>query len=106
MKAWAEELGYSDAAELLEATLEEEKATDEALSALAESVINIQAEGAEPPPSFRMQFDNPARGNPPLPGARNDLVPSAALLYWPLSRNFPRLLKLPARQALDSRNQA
>ena len=47
MKAWAEELGYADAAELLEATLEEEKATDEALSALAESVINIQAEGAE-----------------------------------------------------------
>jgi Domain of unknown function (DUF892) len=30
LRTWAEELGLSDAAELLEATLDEEKATDEA----------------------------------------------------------------------------
>jgi ferritin-like metal-binding protein YciE len=47
LRTWAEELGYADAVALLEATLEEEKATDEALSALAESVVNAQAEGGE-----------------------------------------------------------
>ena len=37
---WAEELGLSDAAKLLEATLREEKATDEALTQIAETVVN------------------------------------------------------------------
>jgi ferritin-like metal-binding protein YciE len=41
--AWAEKMGMSDAAGLLEATLEEEKATDEKLTELAESEINIEA---------------------------------------------------------------
>jgi len=43
LKTWAEQLGLSDAAELLETTLEEEKATDEALSALAEEAVNLEA---------------------------------------------------------------
>ena len=42
--AWADELGYSKAVKLLEATLDEEEAADEALSALAETVINQEAE--------------------------------------------------------------
>lgn len=41
---WAEELGMSEAAELLEETLEEEKATDEALTELAEECVNQEAE--------------------------------------------------------------
>lgn len=45
--AWAEELGMDDAAELLKRTLEEEKATDEALTELAESVVNVEAEEEE-----------------------------------------------------------
>ena len=44
LKAWAEELGREDAANLLDETLEEEKDTDAALSELAESVINQEAE--------------------------------------------------------------
>ena len=44
--AWANELGLARAVPLLEATLEEEKATDEALSQLAETVINQEAEAA------------------------------------------------------------
>ena len=44
LRTWAEELGIPDAASLLETTLEEEKATDVALTALAESVVNIGAE--------------------------------------------------------------
>lgn len=44
LSAWADELGYSKAVKLLEATLDEEEATDEALSALAEAVINQEAE--------------------------------------------------------------
>jgi len=44
LKAWAEELGHEDAANLLDETLEEEKDTDAALSELAEAVINQEAE--------------------------------------------------------------
>ena len=38
--AWARALGYTDAAGLLQETLDEEKAADEKLSALAEGGIN------------------------------------------------------------------
>jgi ferritin-like metal-binding protein YciE len=41
--AWARALGHGDAAELLEQTLEEEKAADEKLSGLAEGGINEEA---------------------------------------------------------------
>src|SRR4051794_20922670 len=46
LKAWAEELGLNDAAELLQETLEEEEATDEALTEIAKSAVNQQAEAA------------------------------------------------------------
>ena len=46
MRTWAEELGLNDAVALLEATLKEEKATDEALTGIATSVVNQQAEAA------------------------------------------------------------
>ena len=46
LKAWAEELGLNDAAELLQETLDEEEATDEALTKIAKSAINQQAEAA------------------------------------------------------------
>lgn len=44
--AWAKELGLADAVPLLETTLQEEKATDEALTQLAEAAINQEAEAA------------------------------------------------------------
>ena len=44
--AWAEKMEMSDAAELLTATLEEEKLTDKKLTELAESEINVEAEQA------------------------------------------------------------
>ena len=44
--AWANELGLTEAVPLLEATLEQEKATDEAFSQLAETAINREAEAA------------------------------------------------------------
>jgi ferritin-like metal-binding protein YciE len=43
LKAWAEKLGMDDAAELLGETLGEEKATDEKLTDLAISEINVEA---------------------------------------------------------------
>jgi ferritin-like metal-binding protein YciE len=46
LKAWAEELGLDDAAELLQETLDEEKVTDEALTEIAKSAINQRAEAA------------------------------------------------------------
>jgi len=45
LKAWAEQLGMEDAAELLEETLDEEKAADEKLSELALVGVNQQAKG-------------------------------------------------------------
>jgi ferritin-like metal-binding protein YciE len=44
LKSWANKLGMSDAAKLLDATLQEEKSTDVKLSELAESEINVDAE--------------------------------------------------------------
>ena len=42
--AWANELGNSEAVQLLQDTLDEEKATDEALTELAEEVVNQEAQ--------------------------------------------------------------
>src|SRR5215203_3874199 len=47
--AWAEAMGHSEAAELLQQTLDEEKATDEKLTALAEGGINQSAADAAHP---------------------------------------------------------
>lgn len=44
LKAWAEKLGHKDAAKLLDATLQEESKTDEALSTLASTSINAAAQ--------------------------------------------------------------
>lgn len=44
LRTWAKVLGMTEAVTLLDATLAEEKATDSALSKLANSVINIKAE--------------------------------------------------------------
>jgi ferritin-like metal-binding protein YciE len=44
LKAWAEQLGHRDAAKLLDATLQEEAKTDEALTTLAESAVNAAAQ--------------------------------------------------------------
>ena len=43
--AWARAMGHEDVAELLQQTLNEEKAADEKLSALAEGGINTEAAG-------------------------------------------------------------
>jgi ferritin-like metal-binding protein YciE len=47
LRTWAGELGLDRAVRLLEQTLEEEKATDQALTELAESVVNMEAEADE-----------------------------------------------------------
>jgi ferritin-like metal-binding protein YciE len=47
LKCWASELGYDDAVKLLDATLNEEKKTDAALTKLAESEVNMHAQTAE-----------------------------------------------------------
>lgn len=45
LKTWARELGLTEAEGLLDETLQEEIATDEKLTSLAESVVNAKAEG-------------------------------------------------------------
>ena len=47
LMAWARALGHDDVAELLSASLEEEKAADKKLTELAETVINVEAATAE-----------------------------------------------------------
>ena len=44
LRTWAEELGLDDAAALLQETLDEEEATDEALTEIAKTVVNQEAE--------------------------------------------------------------
>jgi ferritin-like metal-binding protein YciE len=46
MRTWAQELGLNEAVHLLDQTLAEEKKTDEALSKIAESAVNQEAEAA------------------------------------------------------------
>ena len=46
LKTWAGELGLKQSVELLDATLKEEKNTDEALTELAEAAVNQQADAA------------------------------------------------------------
>jgi ferritin-like metal-binding protein YciE len=43
LKHWAQQLGMKDAVPLLDATLQEEKKTDESLTQLAESAVNVAA---------------------------------------------------------------
>ena len=44
LKTWAQELGLADAVRLLDATLQEEKKTDAALTDIAETVVNQEAQ--------------------------------------------------------------
>ena len=44
LRTWAQELGLGDAVKLLQETLDEEEATDEALTELAEAVVNQEAQ--------------------------------------------------------------
>jgi ferritin-like metal-binding protein YciE len=44
LKTWAKELGYASAVKLFEDTLQEEKKTDAALTEIAESVVNQEAQ--------------------------------------------------------------
>ena len=46
MKTWAKELGLTQSVKLLQATLDEEKATDQTLTKIAEGVVNQEAEAA------------------------------------------------------------
>ncbi|MBZ9974133.1 MULTISPECIES: DUF892 family protein [unclassified Mesorhizobium] len=46
LRTWASELGMAEAVKLLELTLGEEKDTDEALTQLAVSAVNVAAEAA------------------------------------------------------------
>ncbi len=46
LMTWADELGLKDAVALLDETLQQEKKTDEALTALAESAVNQEAQQA------------------------------------------------------------
>jgi ferritin-like metal-binding protein YciE len=46
LKRWADQLGLDEATKLLDATLSEERKTDEALTELAETMINEQAKAA------------------------------------------------------------
>jgi ferritin-like metal-binding protein YciE len=47
LRTWATQLGHTEVADLLEQTLEEEKATDEKLTQLAEGLVNPDAASAE-----------------------------------------------------------
>jgi ferritin-like metal-binding protein YciE len=72
--AWAQAMGHSDAARLLQKNLDEEKAADKKLSSLAEGGINQEAASAAHPDGDREE-DAAARRNA---AARGKAVPSAS----------------------------
>ena len=58
--AWAQAMGYTEAADLLQGTLDEEKAADKKLSSLAEGGINQQAADVSNPEELDDEEDKPA----------------------------------------------
>src|SRR3954467_343772 len=60
--AWGEAMGHSEAADLLQQTLDEEKAADEKLSGLAEGGINQEAADAAHSDEDEEEEEAPARG--------------------------------------------
>ena len=75
LAAWAKAMGHTEAAELLAATLEEEKAADEKLNELAEGGINEQAVAAASTDDESEEDDDaqPTRGS----GARSASGPNS-----------------------------
>jgi ferritin-like metal-binding protein YciE len=69
VRTYAEMLGYESHAELLQTTLDEEKETDELLTELAESSINIDA--ATSGDAVEREIDLSARATDERVGARN-----------------------------------
>ena len=60
--AWARAMGHTEAADLLQETLDEEKAADETLTTLAEGGINQEAaENAHPSEDEEEEDERPAR---------------------------------------------
>ena len=47
VRTWAQQLGFNDQADILEQTLDEEKAANDKLSQIAESMVNEMAEAGE-----------------------------------------------------------
>lgn len=74
MKAWASQLGLDEVVALIDETLEEEKAADEKLTTIAETVVNIEAgtEGTEEAEETQTAdgSDGAARGGRASKGAR------------------------------------
>ncbi len=69
--AWARSMGHDQAADLLEETLEEEKAADQKLSSIAEGGINQEAgEGAHSEDSDDEEDAEPAAATPARRGSR------------------------------------
>jgi ferritin-like metal-binding protein YciE len=64
--AWARAMGHDEAAQLLQQTLDEEKAADQKLSALAEAGINEEAANAVHPDS---SDEDDQKTSPPKPSA-------------------------------------
>jgi ferritin-like metal-binding protein YciE len=61
--AWARAMGHTEAADLLQETLDEEKAADEKLTTIAEGGINQEAaENAHPSGDEEEEEERPARG--------------------------------------------
>jgi len=82
--AWAKVMGHNDAADLLQEILDEEKAADEKLNAIAESGVNEQAaSGAHGDEDEQEEDEDEGRVSPIRGGVRR---PAAAAI----SRRAPR----------------
>jgi ferritin-like metal-binding protein YciE len=75
MVAWARAMGHDEAADLLQETLDEEKAADEKLTSLAEAGINQEAADAAHPEG---EAEEPAKQKSQPKGRQSSRTPAGA----------------------------
>jgi ferritin-like metal-binding protein YciE len=88
MVAWARAMGHNDAAELLQEILDEEKAADEKLNAIAESGVNEQAASGMESDNEEDEGEEEADNNMAARGGRRNATAAASI-----ARRSPRKRK-------------
>jgi ferritin-like metal-binding protein YciE len=79
VRAWADKLGYSEHAQLLQQTLDEERETDESLTQLADEVVNADADTDTEVRGGKVELaDAPARRTTTKSTAKTKQAPTSA----------------------------
>jgi ferritin-like metal-binding protein YciE len=104
LRAWAGQLDMPEAVKLLDATLQEEKLTDEKLTKLAMSGVNAEADEAEQP---KAKSPAPAPAKPKVPAkSAAKPAPAIAAKEAPASEAKPKLVAIAAKASAAKNSSA